>query len=217
MSSNKKPVKLNTARRKKLVEELANPQNKSIAEAGRKAGFAENTIRGTLYHIAQSPAISKAVQKRRARAAAHHQVTAEEVLGHAVFNMRGSIDDLIDSEGRFDLKKARRTGAIDLIKEFEVTETIDPVTKETTVRHKLKLESPAAARKEVANYIGLERFGDGAATLEADFRRICSRITEESIVQQVSEREMAEFFLSDERVGRLDPQVVERVKKEFIK
>jgi len=107
--------------------------------------------------LLSSAKFSEALQNRINRALSHHQVTPEEVIGSAVFNMRASMDDLIDEEGFFDLTKARETGAIDLIKEIEFVQTVDLETNEKIVKHKVKFESPAAARKEVANYIEVEK------------------------------------------------------------
>lgn len=100
--------------------------------------------------------ISDAIQERINRAISHNNVTPEEVIGSAAFNMRSSMDDLIDEKGYFDLKKARQTGAIDLIKEMEITESVDLETMTKSVKHKIKYESSAAARKELANYLKIE-------------------------------------------------------------
>lgn len=155
-----KTSKTLTPKRKRLVAELANPANTTIAEAGRKAGFAEASIRSTVYSLANSPFISEAVQKRRERAIAHHQVTPEEVLGSAVFQMRSSMDDILDDDGSFSIEKARETGAVDLLKKHKETRktTFNPDTKqvETTVVVEVELLPNSDGRKEVANYIGLE-------------------------------------------------------------
>jgi phage terminase small subunit len=146
-----------TPRREKLVRELADPNVKSVAEAARNAGFAPSSAYTTVYNIINDPFISEAVEKRRKRALAHYKVTPEEVIGSAVFQMRSSMDDLMDEEGYFDLQKARETGAVDLIKEIEFDQKIDLETGEKSIRHKVKFDAPSAARKEVANYIGLEK------------------------------------------------------------
>ncbi|MBS1793659.1 MAG: terminase small subunit [Acidobacteria bacterium] len=212
-----KPKRKPTPRQKKFVEAMADPKTKSARQAALKAGYAETTASVDAYRMLQKPHISEAIEARIKRAIAHSTVTPEEVLGSAVFNMRGSVNDLMDEDGFFDLKKARETGAIDLVKEIEFIETTDIETNKREVKHKVKLESIAAARKEVANYIGLENFGDDQSGRLADFKRICNRIAEEAILQKVSEREMAEFFLSDERAGRLDGQLVRMIAERYLK
>jgi phage terminase small subunit len=150
-----------TPRREKLVKELANPETKSVAEAARKAGFAPSSINSTVYGIVRDPVISEAIEKRRRRALAHHNVTPEEVIGSAVFQMRSSMDDVLDEEGSFSMEKARETGAVDLLKKHK--ETIKTVyrteTKETETTKTIEVEllTNQDARKEVANYIGLEK------------------------------------------------------------
>lgn len=105
--------------------------------------------------------ISEAIRQRRRRAIAHANITNDEVLGSAVFNMFTSVRDLLDEKGSFNFEKACETGAIDVVKKHKETRktTFDPATNQTqtTVIVEVELESPAAARKEVANYIDLEK------------------------------------------------------------
>ncbi len=140
-----------------IVEEVA--KGKTQREAYLKAypQASVKTADVNASKLLSSAKFSEALQNRINRALSHHQVTPEEVIGSAVFNMRASMDDLIDEEGFFDLTKARETGAIDLIKEIEFVQTVDLETNEKIVKHKVKFESPAAARKEVANYIEVEK------------------------------------------------------------
>jgi hypothetical protein len=148
-----KPKKKLNRRENRFIDEMANPKTKSVRQAGIKAGYAAATASTIIYKKLEDTRISDAIQKRINRALSHTSVTAEEVLGSAAFNMRTSFDDLIDDDGYADLAKARETGAIDLIKEMEIVETIDLKTMHKTIRHKIKIESPASARKEVAEYL----------------------------------------------------------------
>lgn len=206
-----------TPKRKRLVEEMAKAPTESLSKLARKAGFSESSARVDVYRLVKTPAFTAALRKRQARALAHHEVTPEEVIGSAAFNMRTSIDDVLDKEGRFDVKKARRTGAIDVIKKIEIIEDVDIESGIKTIKTKVELESPAAARKELANYIGVERFGDNSGQILETFKRICNRIVEEAVLQKVSEREMAEFFLSDERVGRMDADLIRMIEDRFLR
>lgn len=141
-----------------VVNEIVSGANQTEAYQKAYPHVDDATARANASRLLTNANISAEIERRKQRAIAHSQVTAEEVLGSAVFNMRASMNDLMDEEGYFDLKKARETGAVDLIKEMEVIESVDLETMKKTVRHKVKFESPAAARKEVANYIGLEKF-----------------------------------------------------------
>jgi hypothetical protein len=141
--------------------------------------------------------LSEAVQKRINRALSHNNVTPEEVIGSAAFNMRSSMNDLIDEEGYFDLQKARETGAIDLVKEMEIIESIDLETNKKSVRHKVKYESPASARKEIAGYIGLEKAPQQPINL----------FTDEEIARELINRMVSKGFERKE--------VIEAVKGKF--
>lgn len=173
-----------------VVNEIAKGANQTEAYQKAYPSAAPDTARVNASRLLTNANISDALQKRINRALNHHQVTPEEVLGSAVFNMRTSMDDLMDEDGFFDLTKARETGAVDLIKEIEFVEIVDLETKEKTVKHKVKFESPAAARKEVANYIGLENFENPKAPISDEemfvvlFNRIITKgeLTAEEIV-----------------------------------
>lgn len=157
----KKPRKP-TKKQEAFIEAMADPNTKSIRQAALKAGYAPSTANVEIYKTVENPRISEAIKERRARAIAHHQVTPEETLGSAVFQMRSSIDDVLDEEGSFSIEKARETGAIDLLKKHKETRktTFNPDTKqvETTVVVEVEMLSNQDGRKEVANYIGLEKF-----------------------------------------------------------
>ncbi len=190
------PKKKLTLRETRFVEELANPKTKSKTEAARKAGYSKKNARHIAYKKTTKDHISVAYQNRIQRALKHHQVTPEEVLGSAVFQMRSSMDDLMDEEGFFDLKKARETGAVDLIKEIEFDEVTDIKTGKKTVTHKVKFDSSSAARKEVANYIGLEKFQTPAPEM-----------TDEQLV--------IELFNRLQKKGFKEKQIVSKLEKEF--
>lgn len=141
-----------------MVEELANPNTKSVADAARKAGYAPSTVRSTVYSAVSDPYISEAIQNRRQRAIAHCEVSPEEVLGSAAFQMRSSVNDMLNKRGSFSIEKARETGAVDLIKKHK--ETIKTFTDnkgntETTRTVEVEIQPNSDGRKEVANYIGL--------------------------------------------------------------
>lgn len=140
-----------------FIEEMANPSTKSATEAAIKAGSPAKSARVTASRWLTNANISAEIQERVNQSLAHAQVTREEVLGNAAKQMRSSMDDLIDEQGFFDLTKARETGAIDLVKKMEIIESLDVETNTKTVRHKVEFESPSAARKELGNYLGMEK------------------------------------------------------------
>jgi hypothetical protein len=155
-------VRQPSIKRKRLIEELSNPNTPSITEAGKKAGYAPSTLKGTLYRITNDPFISEAIENRRARAIAHCKTSPEEVLGSAVFQMRSSMNDVLDDEGAFCITKARETGAVDLLKKHKQTVKSfynnENQTTETTTVTEIEMLTNETGRKEVANYIGVESF-----------------------------------------------------------
>ncbi|MGI8542821.1 MAG: terminase small subunit [Aridibacter sp.] len=72
-------------KQKRLVEELAKPDVKSVRNAAIKAGYAESTASTVVYRPLENTRIKEAVQHRINRALKHHKVTPEEVLGNAAF------------------------------------------------------------------------------------------------------------------------------------
>lgn len=178
------------------------PDNPSVRKAAIKAGYAPSTASVDVYRALENPRISAAIQNRINRALKHHQVTPEEVLGSTVFQMRSSMDDLMDEDGFFDLQKARETGAIDLIKEIEFDETIDLETGVRKVRHKVKFDSASAARKEVANYIGLENFSNDSSQTEA--YKFYQWLMDQGLADDEAKARAQEFYYAERAKDAID-------------
>lgn len=208
-------------RQERLVTALLDPNIKTTQEAALAAGYTPNTAKTKVYALVRAPQIRREVERRRERALAHSNVTIEEIIGRAAENMRLSLDDCLDKDGVFDIKKARRTGAIDYLKKVKiVTKQVTgadeiPLTIDT---YEIEAYSASDARKELAGYLRLTNSSEQASNaLLQDFKRLSGRIIEEAILQQVSEREMAEFFLSDERAAHLDPEMVRLIEDRFLR
>jgi phage terminase small subunit len=147
------PRKKLTHQQKKFVEAMANPKTKNQTQAAIAAGCPPNSARVQASKWLTKANISEAIEHRKQRAILHSRITPDEVLGSAAFNMRSSMDDLLDDSGTFSLEKARETGAIDIVKKLK--ETITTNRKGETIKVlELELLSSADARKEVANYMG---------------------------------------------------------------
>lgn len=158
--SNKRKL---TLREKRFVEEMANPDCKSVAEAARRAGYSEKSARFIGHQNYTKLYIREAIEERRRRALIHARVSPEEVLGNAVFNMRSSIGDVLDENGGFDIEKARRTGAIDVLKKLkETTRTMPNGDVIKTIE--IEMESRAAVRKEIAEYLEKSKRGLGSGS-----------------------------------------------------
>jgi phage terminase small subunit len=187
-----KPVSRAHARRERLIEALADPSCPSVSEAARRAGFAESTATSKIYAMIKEPGIQTAVQERIQRNLAHHHVTPEEVLGHAVRQMRSSMDDVLDKDGEWSIERARETGAIDQLKKHKTT-TRSIFNKrgelvETIKTVEVEMMSNEDGRAAVANYMGIQNFENKAPT-DAElfvtvFHRLMARgeLTREEII-----------------------------------
>lgn len=144
-----------------FVENMADPSIKNQTEAYQKAYKSSNdTARANAPRLLANASISDAIKERKRQALAHSKVTPEEILGSAVFQMRSSIDDLLDDDGSLSLEKARQTGAIHLIKKLKkttkklldskgnITETISTIEVEMLTNQD--------GRREVAKYMEVE-------------------------------------------------------------
>ncbi len=149
-----------TVKQKLFVEAMANPQTKTQTEAAVKAGCPPKNARITASRWLTKANILEAIEKRKEKALAHAEVTPEEVIGFAAFQMRSSIDDVLDSSGSFDIEKARANGAIDVVKKFrDITKTItnsegNLVTMKTT---EIEMMSGQEGWKELGKYLGLSK------------------------------------------------------------
>jgi len=110
-----KPKRKLTSRQLALIEQLADPKLKSNTQAAIAAGYSPKIARQQVCDSLALPHITQAVQKRIARARAFYHVEPEEIIGSTVFQMRSSMDDVLDVNGSFSITKARETGAIDLL------------------------------------------------------------------------------------------------------
>lgn len=167
-----------------FVENMADPAVKNQTQAYMKAYHCTyDTARANAPRLLANACISDAIAHRKQRAIAHSRVTPEEVLGNAAFQMRSSIDDVLDDEGSFDIRHARETGAIDLVKKHK--ETVRTINKqdggtETIKTVEVEMLTNQDGRKEVANYIGLEKFAEAPAKDVAFYVRLIRGYVEET-------------------------------------
>jgi phage terminase small subunit len=179
---------LNTAKTKlpkaqqQFVENMANPLVKNQTEAYMKAyQCSYDTARANASRLLAKACISEAIRHRKQCALEHAEVSAQEVLGSAVFQMRSSMADVLNDEGSFDLNKAKDTGAIDLLKKHkETTRTICDKEGGCEVIKTVEVEmlTNQDARKEVANYIGLQQFAPAQQSEVEKFARVARVVAE---------------------------------------
>lgn len=118
-----------TGKQKVFVEAyLANGFN--ATEAARTAGYKgnDNTLSSVGYENLRKPEIAVVVNERLNEAA----MSANEVMARLSMIARGEVDDFLDEDGKFDLKKARRLKKAGLLKKLKSKRTskrVDSLTE----------------------------------------------------------------------------------------
>jgi len=149
-----------TTQQAKFIEAMSDPNTKNQTQAAIKAGCPPKTARITASKWLTKANILDAIDERKKRVIAHSDITPEEVIGGAAFQMRSSMDDLLDENGSFSIEKARATGAVDLLKRHkETNRTISHKdgTTETVKTVQIEILTNQDGRKELAEYIGLDK------------------------------------------------------------
>ncbi|MBS1796791.1 MAG: terminase small subunit [Acidobacteria bacterium] len=145
-----------TQQQSRFIEAMSDPNTKNQTEAAIKAGCPPASARVTASKWLTKYNIRDAIDARRKRALEQQYVTRQEVLGSAVFQMRSSIDDVLDDYGLPSIEKARQTGAIDLIRKIETKVSLDAETGNREITYKIEMLTSQDARKEVARYLRIE-------------------------------------------------------------
>ena len=203
-----KSIKKLTYQQSKFVEAMAHPNTKNQTQAAIMAGCPNSTARIQASKWLTNPNISEAIAYRKQRALAHCKVTPEEVLGSAAFQMRSSMNDLLDDTGSFSIERARETGAIDLLKKHkETTRTIYDKEGgcEVTKTVEVEILTNESARKDVANYIGLQQF---APVPQSQIEHFVSLTRTTATASNVSIEETLKFAVE---TGKIPPELVEKV------
>jgi hypothetical protein len=181
-----------TPRQRKLVEGVTDPSCVSIAEAARRAGYKDGpAINAVANETLKIPKVAAAVEKRKAELAAHAEVTDVQVLGGTAKIAFASIEDALDKDGRFDFKKAVKTGAADLIK--KISHRPSKYGEAVTVEFYPK----DAALAKLGDYLGLNK--DNAPNPKAAALKLLETVANE---KRISKREAIEWLLKEQQERR---------------
>lgn len=129
-----------------LVEMQSSVDTLSKRIVMKEIGFERNNVNVEGLRLAKKPYILKMVEERKQMVLEHSNVTPEMILGATAVRAFASIDDAFDENGNFDIKKARKTGAIHLIKKLE----------RTKYGFKVEFYSNEQAQDKLGNYLGME-------------------------------------------------------------
>lgn len=127
-----------------FVENMAKP-NMAKSTAAKLAGYTKGGVEAD--RLLRQRKIVDAIEARKKLAAEFCHITPEQIIGATAMRAFATIDDAFDEEGNFDIKKARETGAIHLIKKLEKTPT----------GFKVEFYSNQAAQEKLGNYLGLDK------------------------------------------------------------
>jgi hypothetical protein len=140
-----------TPMQEKFAGEMVNPETKNATQAAIKAGASQKTARSIASRWLTKANIRNAIERRRKEFAETSKITAEEVFGSVIREMLVSIDDVLGENGRFDIKKARRTGAIHYVREISFRET------KFGTSISIKMADQSAARREIEDLLGMKQ------------------------------------------------------------
>lgn len=144
-----KQVRL-TKRAEDFIEAMADPSVKSQSEAALRAGYSDKSARQEGSRLMTNADIREAIEQRKAELANIAAVKAETIIGAAVVQGLTSIDDCLDVNGRFDISRARRTGAVHRIK------SISRTRNKFGESIRFEMYSAESARRELADYLRLK-------------------------------------------------------------
>lgn len=191
----------------KFVENMAKPgMSKSVAakDAGYVRGGAEAA------RLLNNTEIYQAIEERKRLAAEFCHITAEQILGATALRAFATIDDAFDEEGNFDIKKARKTGAIHLIRKLEATPN----------GFKVEFYSNEKAQEKLGNYLGLDKApetNNDINSLKQAIDEVASYLAGDLTVTEVHRKEAWRQVSAwaQEKKARYSQQAIQEVSKEF--
>ena len=130
--------------------------------------------------FAKNRRLQSKIEERKQLALQFANVTPEMVLGATAMRAFASIDEAFDENGQFDMKLARASGAIHLVKKLETTQ----------YGIKAEFYSNETAQQQLANYMGMEfqpRENNDAPSLKAAVEAAAKAMAQEMGVEVTHE------------------------------
>lgn len=213
------PTKKPTKKSKAFIDAAAMPgmsNTQALRVANAVNGDPKHGMPGNLDHIHaynKSKELRDHIEYRKQLALEFVNVTPEMVLGATAMRAFGSPDGAFDEFGRFDIKLARKTGAIHLLKKL----------KSTPNGLEAEFYSNETAQQQLANYLGMEfaprEQTDNIESLKAGVETVArgiandlkTEITREIRLQAL---EMVMQWVRENK-ARYSPQALEEVRKQY--
>lgn len=137
-----------TPKQRRFLDAYLTEARWNATRAAKIAGYSEHTAYSIGWELLRKPEIKAAVNERLAESA----MSADEVLGLLADQARGSLEDVLDEEGRFDYAKARDAGKLHLIHQYEVSVEVTGEERPPIEKTKLKLYDAQAALALLARH-----------------------------------------------------------------
>lgn len=143
-----------TARRERFVAEVIK-NGGNATQAAIAAGYAKSSAYQRGYELVRNSEIQERIQRAKQRAG----ITPEVVTGVLAQQLLAEISDVLDEEGRFDYKRARKLRATGQIQKLKIKSRDlfnsegEPVGVETI--HEIELYSSQSAAKILTGTMGM--------------------------------------------------------------
>lgn len=137
-----------TPRQKKFIDFYLGPCNLNASRAALAAGYSERSAGQIGHENLRKPEIRKAIDERLNS----NVLTPSEVLSILSTQAKGTITDVLQEDGKFDLEDAKKRGTDRLIKKLKITEKLDPEGNPIERSYDLETHDPQAAAEKVGRF-----------------------------------------------------------------
>lgn len=126
----------------------------NATKAMRLAGYKgnNNVLAVSAYRLLRKPKIAAQILERLNE----HAMSSNEVLARLSKQARGSLADVLNADGEFDLKAARKNGSHELLKKLKIKKTIlvgsESGTHVQEVNYEFEIHDPQAALVQLGKY-----------------------------------------------------------------
>lgn len=181
----------------------------SKQQAALQAGYSRGGVEAD--RLLKNEEIIEAIETRKRQAAIFCHITPEQIIGATALRAFATIDDAFDEAGNFDIKKARKTGAIHLVKKLE----------KTKFGFKVEFYSNETAQEKLGNYLGLDKAPEAnndVASLKLAIDEVALHIANGQPVTAEIRREAWRQVTNwaQEKRARYSPEALQEINKEFI-
>lgn len=167
---------------------LADPTG-NATDAARKAGFTgtDESLWTTGSRLLRRAKVRHEIRRRLG----NHIASSEEVLERLTTHARGDLTDILTSEGEFDLRHVRRSGASKLLKKLKIRKRFEKDSEgnfQPVIEHEYEIHDPQAALEKLGRFHKL--FDSTPVNIEVNIgigRQEITYILQQSLVEMGGE------------------------------